>query len=132
MPPDYDPTIQALVTAMLKVLDSEADAETLSYEDQLRACQVALAEALQSGPPEAPSPQDEQVLRQALSVLDAKNLDQYLEYGEVLRRLLSAVDKELFKWTSGMVQPPGPSGDAQVHVFDIEGAEVLPASRREG
>ena len=69
---------------------------------------------------EAPSPQDEQVMRQALGQLNPKHGDGELGYGEVLRRLLSAVDKELFKWTSGMVQPPGPSGDAQVYVVETD------------
>jgi hypothetical protein len=120
--PDYDPTTVALMGEILKVLDTEADADTMSYEDQLRAVQVALTEAMQTGgePVEAPSPEGEQVMRQALGQLDPKHGDAELGYGEVLRRLLSAVDKELFKWTSGLVQPPGPSGDAQVHVFDTE------------
>ena len=120
--PDYDPTTVALVGEMLTVLDADADTDTLSYEDQLRAVQVALTEALQTGGElvEAPAAEDEQVMRQALSRLDPKSGDAELGYGEVLRRLLSAVDKELFKWTSGLVQPPGPSGDAQVHVFDTE------------
>ena len=122
--PNYDPTTVALVGEMLKVLDAEADAETMSYEDQLRAVQVALTEALQTGGAarEEPSPEDEQVMRQALGQLDPKHGDAELGYGEVLRRLLSAVDKELFKWTSGMVQPVGPSGDFQVHVFDDDTA----------
>jgi hypothetical protein len=118
--PDYDPTTVALVGEMLTVLDAEADAETMSYEDQLRAVQQGLTEALQTGGDavEAPSPEDEQVMRQALGRLDPKAGDVELGYGEVLRRLLSAIDKELFKWTSGMVQPPGPSGDAQVAVTE--------------
>lgn len=116
--PDYDETMVELVGAMLKVVDAEADVDTMSYEDKLRAVQRGLTEALRTdtGAVEEPSPEDEQVMRQALGRLDPKNMDAELEYGDVLRRLLSAIDKELFKWTSGMVQPPGPSGDAQVAV----------------
>lgn len=112
----YDPTLEALVSAMVKVLDAEADVEVLSYIDQLRAVQLGLFEALHAhtGEVDEPSPEDEQVMRQALGHLDPKNGDAELDYGDVLRRLLSAVDKELFKWTSSVVQPPGPSGDAQV------------------
>ena len=33
--PDYDPTTVALVGEMLKVLDAEADADTMSYEDRV-------------------------------------------------------------------------------------------------
>ena len=117
--PDYDPTTVALVGEMLKVLDAEADAETMSYEDQLRAVQQGLTEALQTGDEtEEPSPEDEQVMRQALGQLDAKAGDVELGYGEVLRRLLSAVDRQLFIWTSSVVQPPGPSGDYQVAVTE--------------
>lgn len=118
--PDYDPTLVALMGEMLTVLDpQEGDAE-LSYEETLRRVQTALMTTLASSEELEPEPADEQVLRQALGQLDAKAGDHALGYGEVLRRLLSAVDKELFKWTSGLVQPPGPSGDAQVHVFDRE------------
>jgi hypothetical protein len=118
--PDYDETTVALVGEMLKVLDAEADATTMSYEDQLRAVEIGLTEALHTdtGEVEAPAPEDEQVMRQALGRLDPKNTDAELEYGDVLRRLLSAIDKELFKWTSGLVQPPGPSGDAQVALVE--------------
>ena len=117
--PDYDPTIVALVSEMLKALDPQEGDEHLSYEETLRRVQTALLMTLRESADE-PEPEDEQVLRQALGQLDAKAGDHELGYGEVLRRLLSAVDKELFKWTSGLVQPPGPSGDAQVHVFETE------------
>ena len=79
--PDYDPTTVALVGEMLKVLDAEADAETMSYEDQLRAVQHGLTEALQTGDGEEPSPEDEQVMRQALGRLDPKHGDAQLGYG---------------------------------------------------
>ena len=114
----YDPTLEALIGEMVEVL--KADAETPSYIDHLRALQVALFEVLNTGgeEPEEPSPDDEQVMRQALGRLDPKNTDAELDYGDVLRRLLAAVDRELFKWDSALVQPPGPSGEAQTALTD--------------
>lgn len=126
--PDYDETTVALVGEMLKVLDAEADVDTMAYEDQLRAVQIGLTEALHTdtGEIEEPKAEDAQVMRHALGRLDPKNMDNELDYADVLRRLLSAIDKELFRWTSGLVQPPGPSGDAQVAlVEDSPIAEVL-------
>jgi hypothetical protein len=117
--PDYDPTTVDLVSAMLKALDPQDGDEALSYEETLRRVQTALMMTLQEGDAE-PDPEDEQVLRQALGYLDPKNEDRYAGYGEVLRRLLSAIDRQLFIWTSDLVQPPGPSGDFQVAVFDPE------------
>ena len=43
------------------------------------------------------------------------------EGAEVIRRLLSCVDRELMKWTSGLVQVAGPSGDAVVAGFEPAG-----------
>lgn len=116
--PDYDETTVALVGEMLKVLDAEAETDGMAYEDMLRVVQIGLTEALHTdtGEGEEPSPEDEQTMRQALGRLDPKNMDSELDYQDVLRRLLSAIDKELMKWTSGLVQPPGPSGDACVAV----------------
>lgn len=107
----YDPTLEALVSAMLEVLDPDADLTT-GYLDQLRQLQLAIVEALANSEHE-PTPEQEQTQRQALGRLDPKAGDGELGYGEVLRRCLTAVDKELFKWDSSLVQPPGPSGDAQ-------------------
>ena len=111
--PDYDPTTMALVDELCKALDAPKQDEFLAYTDQLRRVQAALMVQVQTSE-ETPKPEAEQVMRQALGYLDPKSGDQYAEYGEVLRRLLAAVDKELMKWTSGMVQPIGPSGEAVV------------------
>jgi hypothetical protein len=116
---EYDEGKIALVSEMLKVLDPQEGDDTLGYVDQLRRVQDAIVDALAT-PEETPAAEDEQVLRQALGRLDPKAGDDQLGYGEVLWRLLSAVDKELFKWDSSMVQPPGPSGDAQVALIDKE------------
>ena len=117
--PDYDPTTEALMADLLAVLDPQEGDAGLSYIDTLRRVQTALMMTLQEGEA-VPDPEDERVLRQALSQLDAKNEDRWLGVGEVLRRLLSAVDRELFRWTSSIIQPPGPSGDAQVAVVDTD------------
>ena len=116
--PDYDPTTLARVGEMVKVFDADADVEDMSYEDQFRAVQEEIAKTLQTGGEavEAPSLEDEQVMRQALGQLDPTPGDAGLGYGEVLRRLLSCVDRELMRWTSGLVQALGPSGDAVVAV----------------
>ena len=115
---DYDPTTLARVGEMVKVFDADADVEDMSYEDQFRAVQEEITKALQTGGEavDAPSPENEQVVRQVLGQLDPTPGDAELGYGEVLRRLLSVVDTELSRWTSGLVQAPGPSGDAVVAV----------------
>jgi hypothetical protein len=125
--PDYDPTTEALMAEIRNALAPPESEAPRTYVDDLRAVQVALVDALAKETPEPPSPEAEQTMRQALGQLDPKNEDQWLGYGEVLRRLLTCVDKQLFIWTSGLVQPVGPSGDAQVHEFDestVAGAPV--------
>ena len=67
------------------------------------------------------APEDEVLLRMALGKLDAKAGDGELEGAEVIRRLLSAIDKELMRWTSALVQAVGPSGDAVVAGFEPTG-----------
>ncbi len=128
--PDYDPTMEALIASVLEALDPPDDDTPRSYIDDLRGVQMALVKALAEESPEAPSPEAEQTMRQAIGVLDPKSEDQYLGYGEVLRRLLSAVDRQLFIWSSGMVQPVGPSGDYQVHEYEEPEAEDHPAAHR--
>ena len=125
--PDYDPTAEALIAALREALaPPEADAPR-TYIDDLRAVQLALVEDLAEETPEAPDAETEQLMRQALGRVDPKNEDQYLGYGEVLRRLLSCVDRQLFIWTSGMVQPVGPSGDYQVQEYDESTVAGAPA-----
>ena len=125
--PDYDPSMEALVTAMLTILAPDVEPDALGYIEQLRAVQTALVDLLTGKTTVAPSrarageglvlpPEAEGVLRMALGKLDAKAGDAELEGAEVLRRLLSAIDKELMRWTSGLVQAIGPSGDAVVAV----------------
>src|SRR5580765_8517578 len=85
--PDYDPTAEALIAAIREALaPPEADAPR-TYIDDLRAVQLALVEDLAEETPEAPDAETEQLMRQALGRVDPKNEDQYLGYGEVLRRL---------------------------------------------
>jgi hypothetical protein len=72
-------------------------------------------------------------MRQALGHLDAKAGDVELEYLEVLRRCLAAVEKELFKWASSLVQPAGFSGEIQIPVGGGEWErhdEALPETSR--
>jgi hypothetical protein len=128
--PDYDPTAEALVAALREVLAPPGRNAPRTYIDDLRAVQVALVELLAQETPEAPDPETDQLMRQALGRVDPKNEDQYLGYGEVLRRLLSCVDRQLFVWTSGMVQPVGPSGDYQVHEYDESTVVATEAAHR--
>jgi len=129
----YDDRNEAVLRALLSVFDAEGGWETLPYEDVLRQLQTKLTEALQNtepvteakpeAKPEPPSPEEEQAAHEALSRLDPRPEDRYLGYGEVLRRDLALVDRELFKWTSSLVQPPGPSGEIAVAEFDPAGRE---------
>lgn len=128
--PDYDPTMEALIASIREALDPPDADEPRGYIEDLRAVQGVLVEQLAQESPESPSPEVEQMMRQALGVLDPKSEDQYLGYGEVLRRLLSAVDRQLFIWSSGMVQPVGPSGDYQVHEYDEPVAAEEPRVHR--
>jgi hypothetical protein len=143
--PDYDPTLEALIDAVLLALDPDADM-TQGYVDKLRHIVVTLQRILTdpesygvvttekppgSGTPLAP--EAEAVMRQALGVLDAKAGDAELEYLEVLKRLQGAIEKELFKWASSIVQPAGFSGEIQIPVGGGEWEryeEALPETSR--
>ena len=129
--PDYDPGMEALVAEMLRILAPDTDTAALGYVEQLRALQTALVDLLtgkttvassraQPGDGLALTPEDEALLRFALGKFDAKAGDDALEGADVVRRLLSAIDRELMRWTSAMVQPVGPSGDAVVAGFETE------------
>lgn len=127
---NYDPTLEALVAEMLQSLDHDADM-THGYTDQLRQLIVTLTHILADPEGHQPTPEHEQCMRQALGVLDAKAGDQDLGYLEVIRRLQAAVEKELFKWDSSMVQPAGFSGDIQIPIGggDWEPHETLAKER---
>jgi len=116
----YDPTLEALVEAMLTALKPDADM-TQGYVAQLRQLDITLTQMLADPEGhgllgETPNPETEQVMRQALGHLDAKAGDVELEYLQVLQRLRAAVEKELFKWASSLVQPAGFSGEAQIPI----------------
>jgi hypothetical protein len=53
-------------------------------------------------------------VRHALRQLDPHADDQQQDYVSVLRRLQTAIDRELSKWTSASEQPVGPSGEVAV------------------
>jgi hypothetical protein len=128
----YDPTLEALVEAMLDALDPDADMAQ-GYVDQLRQLIVTLQHILADSESHEPTPESEQVMRQALGHLDAKAGDVELEYLEVVRRCLAAVEKELFKWASSLVQPAGFSGEIQIPVGGGEWErhdEALPDTSR--
>jgi len=93
---------------------------------------VVAALAQSTGLHEPVSPEADQALRYALSQMDPKAGDTLLGYGEVLSRLLAAVDRQLFVWTSGQTQAPGPSGDIQVAQPPEVPAPEPPARRRHG
>ena len=130
--PDYDPSMEALVTEMLRILAPDVETDALGYIAQLRALQTALVDLLTGKTTEATShaqpgdglvltPEAEAVLRMALGKLDAKAGDHELAGADVLRRLLSSIDRELMKWTSGLVQVAGPSGDAVMPEVEVAG-----------
>ena len=112
---NYDPTLEALVADMLQSLDAEADL-TQGYTDQLRQLIVTLTHILNDPEGHEPTPEQDVQMRQALGILDAKAGDQELGYLEVIRRLQAAIEKELFKWDSSMVQPAGFSGEIQIPI----------------
>lgn len=111
----YDPTLEALVDAMIESLDHDAEMAA-GYVDKLRQLTYTLQHILQDPEGHQPTPEQEQCLRQALGILDAKAGDMSLDYLEVVRRCQAAIEKELFKWDSGIVQPVGFSGEAQIAV----------------
>jgi hypothetical protein len=122
----YDPTMEAIVTALLKALAPGTEQTTLGYVPQLYAVQASLAELLHivltplqlpAKPPPPPPPDDPTllaVLHEALRRLDPKAEDRFLAPVEVGQRTLACIDRELSKWTSALTQPLGPSGQASV------------------
>jgi hypothetical protein len=125
--PYYDPAMEALVTALLRILNpSIEEPAVLTYIEQLRAVQAALV-ALLAGTPqptglaksmEAVTPAEEALeeafIRFALGKLNPKPEDQWLAKAEVVSRLLECIDVELSRWTSAVEQAPGPSGAASL------------------
>lgn len=126
----YDPTMEALVAAMIQSLDHDADM-TAGYLDQLHQLTYTLHHILSDPSTHEPTPEQEQVMRQALGYLDAKTGDAELGYLEVLRRIQGAVDIELFRWDSSLIQPQGWSGASQVALGggDFE-LHDMPGNRR--
>jgi hypothetical protein len=128
----YDPTMEALVDAMIEALDHDADM-TQGYVDKLRQLVVTLQHILADPESHDVTPEVEQIMRQALGHLDAKAGDGELEYLQVLQRLQAAIEKELFKWASSLVQPAGFSGETQIPVGGGEWErhdEALPETSR--
>jgi hypothetical protein len=128
----YDPTLEALVEAIMQALAPDADVAQ-GYVDNLRCLDIILTQILTDPESHEASPETEQTLRQALGQLDAKAGDTELEYLQVVGRVRSAVEKELFKWGSSLVQPAGFSGDSQIPVSGGEWeaqAEALPETSR--
>jgi hypothetical protein len=126
----YDPTLEALVDAMIQALDHEAEM-TRGYVDKLRQLTVTMRHILADPGSHEPTPEQEQVMRQALGMLDAKAGDAELDYLDVLRRCQAAVEKELFKWDSSIVQPAGFSGEIQIPVGGGEWETHSPPSDEE-
>lgn len=120
----YDPTLEALIDAMLQCLDHDAEM-TAGYVDKLRQLAYTLKHILDDPAGHEPTPEQEQVMRQALGMLDAKAGDAELDYLDVLKRCQQAIDIELFRWDSALVQPPGWSGASQVALgggdFELHG-----------
>lgn len=108
-----DPSTEAVMRAVLAALDTQESDKVLAYEDILRRLQDVLVACLRSSPDEV-SPEQAQALALALARLHPRADDARLEPLEHVRRLLERVDLELFRWTSAMVQPVGPSGATAV------------------
>ena len=89
-----DLAVHAVVEETLEQLDPQEDDKTLAYEE--------------------PTPEEEQAVSQALSRLHPTADDAQADHGTRLRRLQARVDVELSRWTSAIVQPPGPSGATAV------------------
>lgn len=107
-----DLAVHAVVEETLEQLDPNEDDKTLAYEDLLRRLQTVLQEKVAQT--EEPTPEEEQAVSQALSRLHPTADDAQADHGTRLRRLQVRVDVELSRWTSAMVQPPGPSGATAV------------------
>lgn len=56
----------------------------------------------------------EQAVRQFVGAVDPKNEDAQTDYITMLRRAQTAIELELFKWTSAPVQEQGKSGETVV------------------
>jgi hypothetical protein len=108
----YDPTNEAIVRDLLAALDPQEGDDGLPYVDLLRRTQAVLVDLLAQG--EALTPEQEQAIAQALSHLHPAADDHLVDGGTRLRRLQTRIDVELSKWTSALVQPPGPSGATAV------------------
>ena len=110
----YDPTNEALIRAMLTEMDPQEGDDDLAYVDLLRRAQAVLVDRLARSTDEEPPREEQNAVAQALGRLDPHADDALVDHGTRLRRLQARIDLELFRWTSGMVQPPGPSGAVQV------------------
>lgn len=108
-----DATVKAAVIAALDALNDETDNADLSYVDQLRRLSANVTAALADGGT-PPTDEQHQAVLTALGVLDPHADDMDQDAGMLYRRLQVAVDRELSRWTSGYVQPPGPSGETAV------------------
>jgi hypothetical protein len=107
-PPELHPTLLALVTALHPTPDDAAQ----SVEALLRRAQTALLLTLQNQ--ESDLTPHQGVLLQAATQLLPRADDAQQPPQELLRRVQVGIDAELSKWTSAVVQPPGPSGTTAV------------------
>ena len=109
---------EAVLRALLSVFNPDGGWERIPYPDVLHQLQGCLTDAVPmtptKQPPDPPAVDQEQAAREALGRLDPHAEDSKLGYAEVLHRDLGIVDRELFRWTSSTVQPPGPSGEIAV------------------
>jgi hypothetical protein len=108
----YDLTNEALVRALVTALDPQEGDDILGYEDLLRRAQRILIDEVNDT--EDPTPEAQQIVTLALATLHPTADDHLVDHGTRLRRLQARIDIELSKWTSAMIQPPGPSGATAV------------------
>jgi hypothetical protein len=105
-----DAQSEAVVRMCLEQLDADAAEAATSYEDALYRLQATLIALKQQPPDEDPSPEAQQAVADALGRLHPSADDHLTDFGTRVLRLQAQVDIELSRWTSGMVQQPGPSG----------------------
>lgn len=110
---EYDPTAEALMRQVLEALDAQEEDAALSYIDVARRVQAVLITRL--GNAGAPlDPEGEVATRHLVGYLDPHADDAQQDGATLLRRLQTAIDRELSRWTSAILQPPGPSGGTAV------------------
>lgn len=123
----YDPQAYWLMARLLALFDPQPGDASLSYEGLLWRLQAlnsrpAYPQAMpQAKPlPEPTTDPEEQALREALAYFAPQPEDRYRDKATIALRMLRVVDRELQKWSSGLVQERSPTGAAVLPVTPLE------------